>query len=313
LLFDGDNAGRKAVTAAVDPCEQVELDAEVAVLPGGTDPDEFVRGKATATNGATGATGVDALKHVMGQARGVREYLLDVELDAAFNPANSRELAARIDRVCDIIAGERDPFRRNLLLSHADLAIGRLDLVRLAPGAIEPARRKFALAAKTGRISTGPRPYEARVKARPPGQEERKAIVGAILEFPELLDDSAVRGDMDLLEGDSARIVAAVAKCTRVMAAGEKRLDVAEFLAQMSPAIQAFASARLAAPVLESLEEARATVAANFKKLRGTTVAQEAREAVREQHRVVGDWETELELAANTAALLRSRQGLNPR
>jgi DNA primase len=319
LLFDGDNAGRKAVNAALEPCEQVELDTEVAALPSGTDPDEFVRAARAAApaapvpGGAPDATGTAALQHVMGQARGIREYLLDVELDAAFNPANSRELLARIDRVCDIIAGEKDPFRRNLLLSHADLAIGRLDLVRLAPGAIEPARRKFGLAAKTGRISTGPRPYEARIKARPPGQEERKAIVGAILEFPELLDDSAVRGELDLLEGDSARIVAAVAKCTRVLTSGEKRLDVTEFLAQMNPAIQAFASARLAAPVFETLEEARLTVAANFKKLRGTTVAQEAREAVREQHRVVGDWEAELELATNTAALARARQGLNPR
>jgi hypothetical protein len=107
--------------------------------------------------------------------------------------------------------------------------------------------------------------------------------------------------------------VAAVAKCTRVIASGEKRLDVAEFLAQMNPAIQAFASARLAAPVLETLDEARLTVAANSKKLRETTVALEAREAVREQHRVVGDWDAEVELVKHMDALARGRQGLSPR
>jgi len=308
LLFDGDVAGRKAVTAALEPSEQVELDAEVAVLPNGTDPDEFVRGKTS-----SGESGTEALKHLMGQARGVREYLLDVEFDVAFNPTNSRELSARIDRVCDIIAGEKDPFRRTMLKARADDALGRLDLVRFARDAIEPARRKFALAARSGRVSVGPRPYEARVRPRPPGLEERKAIVGAILEFPELLDDSSVRGELELLEGDAARIVAAIAKCTRVTASGEKRLDVTEFLAQMTPAIQAFASARLAAPALETIDEARVTVAANSRKLRETTVALETREAVREQHRVVGDWEAEMELVKNVDALARGRQGLSPR
>ena len=142
------------------------------------------------------------------------------------------------------------------------------------------------------------------------GQEERKAIVGAILEFPELLDDSSVRGELDLLEGDSARIVAALAKCIRVTASGEKRVDSAEFLAQMTPAIQAFASARLAAPAHETLEEARATVAANSKKLRGTTVAEETRVAVREQHRVAGDWDAGVESLKRMEALAREGKGL---
>jgi DNA primase len=299
LLFDGDLAGRKAAGAALDPCEQAGLDVNVAVLPNGTDPDEFVRTKT-----------VEALGHVTAQARGLREYLIDTELDGSFNPANSRELSARVDKVCAMIAGEKDSIRRAVLKSRADDALGRLDLVRFARGAIGPVRRKFDVAARTGRVSVGPRPYEARVRPRRPGEEERKAIVGAILEFPALLEDSAVRGELELLEGESARIVAAIAKCTRVTASGEKRVDDTEFLAQMTPAIQAFAIARLAAPVNETLEEARATVSANSKKLLRTNVAQETRVAVREQHRVVGDWEAELELAAHMAALNRERQGL---
>ena len=305
LLFDGDSAGRKAVTAALDPAEQAELDADVATLPNGMDPDDFVRSK-----GASGAGGAEALRHVMGQARGLREYLIDTVLDGSFNPENSRELASRVDRVCAFIAGERDPFRRAMLKARADDALGRLDLVRFARDAIGPVQRKFALAAQTGRVSLGPRPYEARVKPRPPGQEERKAIVGAILEFPELLDDSSVRGELDLLEGDSARIVAAIAKCTRTTPSGEKRVDSTEFLAQMNPAIQAFAAARLAAPAHETLEEARATVVANSKKLRGTTVAQETRVAVREQHRVAGDWEAGVESLKRMEALAREGKGL---
>jgi hypothetical protein len=98
-----------------------------------------------------------------------------------------------------------------------------------------------------------------------------------------------------------------------VTASGEKRLDVTELLAQMNPAIQAFASARLAAPALETLDEARLLVAANSKKLRETTVAQENRDAVREQHRVVGDWEAEVELVKQAEALSLGRHGLSPR
>jgi hypothetical protein len=78
----------------------------------------------------------------------------------------------------------------------------------------------------------------------------------------------------------------------------------------MTPAIQAFASARLAAPVNETLEEARAAVSANSKKLLGPNVTQETRVAVREQHRVVGDWEAEVELAAHMSAVVRGRHGL---
>ena len=173
-----------------------------------------------------------------------------------------------------------------------------------------PGRSARATRASAKALPPGPRPHEARVKPRPPGYEERKAIVGAIIEFPGLLDDSSVREDLELLEGDSARIVAAIASCSRVTAGGEKRLDGTEFLAQMSPAIQAFASARLAAPTHETLEEALATVAANSKKLRETTVAQETRVAVREQHRIAGDWDAGLEALKRSDALAREGKGL---
>ena len=279
LLFDGDSAGRKAARTAEEPVDAAGLSVQVAILPGGTDPDEFVRTK-----------GVEALQHVIGQARGLCEYLIDLEFDAPFNPQDARECALRIDRVAAIVSRQRDPVARGLLKSRADYAASRLDLVRSGPDALGALQRKFAVAARAARVDYGPRPSEARVRARRPGQEERKAIVGALLDFPSLLGDSGVQGEIELLEGESARIVAAIANSMRVTASGEKAMDSAEFLAQMPPAIQAFASARLAAPEHETLEEARATLTANAKKLRDTNVARETRAAVREQQRVVGDW-----------------------
>ena len=43
------------------------------------------------------------------------------------------------------------------------------------------------------------------------------------------------------------------------------------------------------------------------KRLRGTSVARETSEIVREQHRVVGDWDTEVELAKHANELVRQR------
>jgi DNA primase len=43
LLFDGDNAGRKAALRAIAPLQSTEVDARVVVLPDAEDPDSFLR------------------------------------------------------------------------------------------------------------------------------------------------------------------------------------------------------------------------------------------------------------------------------
>jgi DNA primase len=299
LLFDGDAAGRKAARAAEEPCDQAGLEAKVALLPDRSDPDEFVRTK-----------GADALQHLLRQARGLFEYLIDADLDEEFNAADLREKVARIDRVMGLMVRQTDPVTRGMLEAYADYAASRLDLVRSSPSAFSSLRRRVLAAARVARVTSGPSPREARVEQRPAGQEARKNIVAALLEFPMLLDDSDVHAAIELLQGESARIVSVLSQCRRPNDAGEKRLDIAEFLAQMRPAIQSFASERFAAPRHESIEEARTTVSLNAKKLQDSHVAQETSEIVREQQRVAGDWETEVELAKHAHALVRHRQGL---
>jgi DNA primase len=301
LLFDADAAGRKAARAAEAPCDDAGLDARVALLPDRTDPDEFVREKGEA-----------ALRHVVGQARGLFEYLIDVDLDESFNAADGGERAARIKRITALIERQKDPVRRGMLEAYADYAAGRLDLVRSAPNAFRALKRTMMASARAASVPRGPRPWEARVQARRPGQEERKAIVGAMLDFPVLLDDSEIQGVLELLHGESARIVAGIAQSMRTSAQGQKVLDSSEFLAQMPAAIQAFAAARLAAPEHDTIDDARATVNVNAKKLRESNVARETSEIVREQHRVIGDWDMQVELAKHVDALVRQRQGLSP-
>ncbi len=302
LLFDGDAAGLKAARASEEACDEAGLDAKVALLPDGADPDQFVRSK-----------GVEALRHVVGSARGLVEYLIDVELDETFNASDRREQAARFGRVSALVARQKNPLVRGMFEAYADRALSRLDVVRSGPNALAAAKRQFLADARALRVEHGPRPSEARIGFRPPGQDARKNIVGALLDFPMLLEDSEVHAVLPLLQGESARIVAGLAQFMRLNERGEKKLDIAEFLAQMPPAIQSFARARLAAPTHESIEDARATVSANAKNLQDSNVARETNEIVREQHRVVGDWETEVELAKHADALVRQRQGLIPR
>ena len=302
LLFDGDAAGRKAARVAEKPCDLAGLDAKVATMPDRIDPDELVRTK-----------GVEALRHVLAQARGLLEYLIDVELDETFNAADMRERVTRIERVGALLARQKDPVVRGMLKSYADYAASRLDLVRSAPNAFASLERRVLSSAKAPRFTTGPRPSEARVRARPAGKEERKAIVEALLDFPVLLDDSEVLPILDLLEGESARIVSAMRQSMRMNGRGQKVLDSTEFLAQMLPAIHAFASARLAAPAHETIDDARATVRVNAQKLREINVARETSEIVREQGRVVSDFDAGVELVKHADAILRERQGLTRR
>jgi DNA primase len=302
LLFDADAAGRKAARAAEGPCEEAGLDARVALLPDRSDPDQFVRDK-----------GETALRHVITQARGLFEYLIDVDLDESFNASDGSERAARVKRITTLLERQKDPVRRGMLETYADYAAGRLDLVRSAPNSFRAVKRAILAAARAAGVPTrpnGPRPWEARVQARRPGRAERKAIVGAFLDFPVLLDDSEMESAIQLLEGESARIVAGITQSLRVGAGGQKVLDSSEFLAQMPAAIQAFAAARLAAPEYDTVDEARRAVNANAKKLREFGVARKTSEIVREQHRVIGDWETQVELAKHADALVRQRQGL---
>jgi DNA primase len=300
VCFDGDLAGKKAARAAEGPCAEAGLDATVAVLPEGSDPDDYVRKR-----------GADALKFVLASARGMLEYLIEVDLDEGFKSADLVEKAARVERVAKLLSRQTDPLVRQLAKTHADKAAGRLDLVQ--------DRETFrALEKKFGVRSLpqgGPDPRRARVRPRPPGAEERKAIAGAIIEYPALLEDPEIQGELELLEGVSAKVVAAVAQSlvqspTQTTEGGKKTLDSTVFLAQIPEAIHPFASERLAAPGHETLSDARTTVIENARKLRKLVLGREADDIAREQYKAGGDFEAALELAKQANERVRLKHGL---
>jgi DNA primase len=301
LLFDGDAAGRKAARAAESTCDAAGLEGRVAVLPDKTDPDDFVRRK-----------GADALRSLIDSGKGLIDYLIEIDLDPSFSAADLRERAERVERVAKLLARQKDPLVHSMAKAYADQLAGRLDLVRSSPEAFGALVRKLrlALASNVPQAAGGApsaRPWNARLAPRRPGQEERKAIVGALLDFPGLLDDPEVGASLDVLEGVSAQIVAGISSCTRTNARGEKALDSSVFLAQMPPTIQTFASARLAAPAHDTIQDARALLIDNAKKLRRAQLSREVIEIAREQERTAGDWDAGAERAreAERAALMK--------
>jgi DNA primase len=317
FLFDADAAGKKAVRMSRDAVKEAGLLAKVAHLPDETakDPDEFVRMR-----------GKEALLDVLAHARGMLEFLLESLLDQSFAHANAHEQVARAKEVERLLVTEDDPLVRSMAKSYADQLAGRLDVHGLRAGSDdsrspEPFRALVrsihkALASQAGRV--GPTPRNARIKPRAAGSAERAEIVGALLEYPSLLNDPSVQEVLLLLEGNSARTVHVLAQSLireKRSPDGENPLDTSVFLEQIPPATRGFATKRLAAPRFASKDEARGHLLENANKLKRAVLSMETNELVREQHERAGDWqaETALARAAEERARMKHRVGTRDR
>jgi DNA primase len=92
LMFDADNAGRKAVEAAVPLLRQCDLVGRVAALPTGSDPDSYLREQ-----------GPDALRRLVDGSSGLVEFLIDSAAERA--GAGAAERAAAIAKLGPVVAG----------------------------------------------------------------------------------------------------------------------------------------------------------------------------------------------------------------
>jgi DNA primase len=79
LMFDADQAGRKAVHAAYSLIRKADLVARVVALPAGADPDSYLR-----THGA------ESLQRLVDGASGIVEHLIDATADRAGATAAER-------------------------------------------------------------------------------------------------------------------------------------------------------------------------------------------------------------------------------
>ncbi|MEM8610222.1 MAG: DNA primase [Myxococcota bacterium] len=140
MLFDGDEAGRKAVREAYGVLQKSGLASHVVTHPPGADPDSFLREQ-----------GVDALRARVDNAPTIIEYLID---DAASRVApNPHEKADAIAKLGPILARVESPIERGLYVERVgrkfeirDLALVRRELRRgLSPGDARRTTRRDAV------------------------------------------------------------------------------------------------------------------------------------------------------------------------
>jgi DNA primase len=309
FLFDGDAAGKKAVRVSREAIRTAGMNARVATLPDGVDPDELSRTR-----------GAQAVLDLVAQARGMAEALIEMELDGTFVQADVFERVERIERIRKLIGDEEDPIMRMELYAYADHAVSaRLDLHGMRVGrddvhesgpfaALQKALRKDEEAARArGEVPKALTPKDARISARVPGAEQRKAIVGCLIEWPSLLEDPEVQEELSVIEGPSVMLVASL---RRAWHPTTKKLNVDAFLQEIPPAHRAYANERLASPERESETEAKGYLLENANKLKRLLLSQEAAQINRETYRAQGDWDAERELAREMSDRLRAKHGL---
>jgi len=116
LLFDGDQAGRKAVHEAYGVLNKAGLSAHVVELPQGADPDSFLREQ-----------GADMLRVRVTNALTIIEYLID-DASGRVEP-NPHAKAEAIAKFGPILAGVESPIERGLYVERVARKFGITDLV----------------------------------------------------------------------------------------------------------------------------------------------------------------------------------------
>lgn len=303
LLFDSDAAGKKATRAARAPCREAGLVARVATLPPGMDPDEVARTR-----------GPEAIAQAVRSARGLLEHLLDDALEGdAFRGAGLTEQLARIRAVATLLAEEEDPSLRLMAKTYADRLSSKLLVQGRAPADVRDLERMLerALAGTERKRAPGDAAPPAAGPPRKPDAAERIGleVLGALLDYTELLDDPDVDGALSVLEGDAALAVAAL----RQARTPEKGIYAAEFLALIPPAIHPFAAGRLASPVFEALLVAKTVLLENARKLKRLSLSRETAAVTDELHRVEarGDAASEDALLREVERRTRQKHGLS--
>jgi DNA primase len=343
VLFDGDAAGRKATRASRGACREGGLDAKVATLPRGVDPDDLVHKQ-----------GVAALERILKSARGMLEFLIEDALDSeAFRSGSLEDQRARIRAVMQILSEENDPNLRAMAKTYADRLSSKLIVRGLAPASLRELEAAVEQAVNTGAGRRQPpgvaQSAETHDRARSRSRHDEIAleILGALLDYPALLDEPEVVEPLAVLDGDVAMTIYALRRTLAAHAqhsasgsrphattgpsqgghegaggeapgAGSMHPSVEigvyadEFLAQIPALIHPFAVGRLASPAFDSIDEARGVLFDNARKLSSLSLKRENAAEIEELHRVEaqGDVEAENEMMRAFNERARKKHGL---
>lgn len=279
LLFDGDAAGKRASAAARQPCRAAGIRVSVASLPDGIDPDDLARQK-----------GPEAVLQCARSAKGMLEHLIETTLDSRFRAQDPEVQGQKIQEVLRLISEEPDPTVRALAQHHADTVAARLG--------IRDARSLSALKRSIQRASTtesqAPGHVVAppeRARSRPRQQAIADEIVGALVEYPSLLQHPDLARSLPHVSGELALALSILA-----------RIDVQrrEDLESLPPAARPIALQRLVAPILADQDTALRVLQHNLFKIVKSDrkrIKDETIEKLKEAQRI-GDIDEELRLLA---------------
>jgi len=306
LLFDGDSAGQRATRAAREPCHAQGLQARVAQLPPGKDPDDVVRDG-----------GREAIDRVLAGARGLLEHLIDTVLRTGFSTDDAVARAAKVREVEELIKSEEDPAAKAMAERLADEIAGRLGVFagediksfRAISSAVRGAAR--GTLAPQAPVQRAMPPEQARSPSRV--DQIRQQAFGAALEYPALLADPEVVAELDVADGDLALglgVIGALAAQGRDLSTAAA--DAPSFIGAFPESLRAQVAMRLAVPEIAKLDAARGVLIDNLSKLRRlqqrreqTNVKEELRKA-----QVVDDFAAQEELLRRQLARARMRHKL---
>jgi DNA primase len=228
VMFDGDAAGKKATRAARGPIGDAGLSAKVAALPAGADPDDYARTR-----------GPEALTVLASNARGMLEYLIDEALGERFAESSLEEQRASIGEVAKILREERDPTLRSMARIYVDRIASKLTVGGRPMVDLKQLERAVMGDGRADTLS----PSEA-----PTWRTDGLglAIVGAIIDYPELASEAAIQASAMTLNGDEALALAAALKGSAPPSS-----------------LQEWVNGRMVAPEFESVAEARQSVIEN--------------------------------------------------
>jgi DNA primase len=183
--------------------------------------------------------------------------------------------------------------------TYADRLSSKLVVLGRSPGDLRQLEQIIDQATSRTRpevraVSQSAQPHE-HARSRSQIEEIGFALVGALLDFPDLLTDPEVEVAFDYLEGDPALMVAALrqeasAFAGRVLshattepntdggpseAGANKGIYTDEFLAHIPRSIHSFAVGRLASPQFELVADARFELLENARKLKRLSLTRE--------------------------------------
>lgn len=186
LLFDGDDAGRKAVLRAAPLVFAEEAQAKVAMLPDGHDPDTFV-----------GEYGPGALLELIEDSEEMSEFVIKQLINEHGMTLEGKTRIA--EKLIPLVDSASSALKKSVIVSHFAQKLG-IDPKQLQDLCIEKPG-----GTSTGLVNTRPIPKVSRgAESLEPAQ---KRLIQFMILYPQYFDDLDKRGLRSFLQGGMGEIL----------------------------------------------------------------------------------------------------------